>query len=110
MNHLVLILLSSWDVGNTDPVSCSCSATMSPLNCSVILSPLPKGEGGLEPKAIATNQSNRERSGGARQRSRVGGVIGTQRATGKATEAALAEQGCRLGVPRQPWKGTGQPD
>src|SRR5450755_3877391 len=83
---------------------------MSPLNCSAILSPLPKGEGGLEPRAIATNQSDRECGGGADQGGRSGGVAGTQYAAGQAAEGALREQARRLGLPRQPGKGTQQSD
>src|SRR5258708_15907173 len=48
---------------------CGCSATLSPLNCSAILSPAERVEGGLEPRAIATNQSSREHGGRADQRS-----------------------------------------
>src|SRR5712671_3867218 len=88
---------------------CSCSAIMSPPNCSGKVSP-PKLGGGLESKAVTKNRGDRECGGRASECGRSGGGVGAQRAAGEAAEADLRLLRAELGVAWQSEPGAGEPD
>src|SRR5713101_4065325 len=67
---------------------CSCSAIMSPPNCSGKVSP-PKLGGGLESKAVTKVGGDRKRGRRASECEGGGRSVGAQRAAGEAAEAGL---------------------
>src|SRR6476646_9798219 len=67
---------------------CSCSAKMSPPNCSGKVSPLKLG-GGLESKAATKAGGDRECGRRASECEGSGRSVGSQRAAGEAAQACL---------------------
>src|SRR5258706_6638484 len=106
---ILIVYTPAMIVSNIFAFVCSCSAIMSPPNCSGKVSP-PKLGGGLESKAVTKNSGDRECGRRASECEGGGRSVGAQRATGEAAQAGLRPLRPEVGAAWQPGPGAGEPD